>query len=71
MLTSGVILCLQCQSSHVDVLYWTRLGAVTQCANCGCKGFISCLSIGRVNLQPEQIIKAQRDMALPTSGKVG
>lgn len=27
MLTSGIILCLQCQSSHVDVLYWTRQGA--------------------------------------------
>ena len=71
MLTSGVILCLQCGSSHIDINHWKRQGAVTECANCGCKGFISCLSIGRVNLQPDQIVKAQRDMALPTAGRVG
>ncbi|CVK17543.1 hypothetical protein SPSPH_018390 [Sporomusa sphaeroides DSM 2875] len=71
MLTSGVILCLQCKSSHVDILHWTGQGAVTQCANCGCQGFIACLSIGRVELHNEQINKAQRDMALPTCGRVG
>lgn len=45
--------------------------AITQCASCGCKGFIAGLSIGRVELHIEQINAAQRDMALPTAGRVG
>lgn len=63
--TSGVILCFKCHSSHVDVLYWVRQGAITECVECGCKGFISGLSIGRVLLHNEQINQAKKDMAQP------
>ena len=71
MLSSGVILCLKCGSSHIDVNHWSRHGAVTECANCGNRGFIAGLSIGRVDLHTEQINAAQRDMALPAVNRIG
>lgn len=63
--SSGVIVCMKCQSSHIDIISWLNRGAVTICSSCGCKGFIAGVSIGRVDLSVEQVNQAKRDMAKP------
>lgn len=63
--SSGVVLCMKCQSSHIDITGWVDRGAITVCSNCGCKGFIAGVSIGRADLSVKQVNEAQRDMAKP------
>lgn len=65
LMTSGIVLCMTCGSSHVDVIAWQNGCAVTSCAACGGKGAMIGISIGRAQIGNVHIRQAQRDIALP------
>jgi hypothetical protein len=64
--TVGILFCLHCGSSLVDVNSWESPSiAILECADCGHVSMVEGFSIGRVSISGGDLEGAARDVALP------
>jgi len=64
-MSSGVVVCIRCGSSAVDIVKWVDNCAVMRCSHCGNRAATVGFTIGRVELTKQQHVDCLRDLALP------